>query len=913
MYEGNLPMSDLSPVIGFDPKDKIFFNDDRTLGFGFVCTPLPYANAELMDQFKTFLGLEFPEGTTISFMLYRSPDIDQFLDRMILLRNFYRDELLTPMLLDRAQFLREHTDKPLVTDYNGQHYDCGRIVDVKLVITVKIPAGNGIDPKPKDLDKARDMQRRSLASLRECRFAPQEMRDQDFVRIMSTLVNWGPGASWKGSATVADPYTALNEQFYDTDTDLDDSDPTRSYISLHERVDAKEGDPENKYECYVQVLSPRELPPSCFFGDAVLYAGDLTGKGNSANISGNYAVVSTIHYINHTRVFDHIKRKRSLTSKAAFAPVLLKARPEMADAISDYDEIYRSVNGGAQLVQMTFEIVIFAPTRSLLTQTSQAMQQYFSTLKFKLMVDRYIQRELFMNCLPFSCDRKFMFGMESRRFHTVTTDVALVLLPVFSEWKGTGTGHVALISRTGQIMSVSLNDSSTNNNALIAAESGSGKSFYTNEVLAMYMSEGAKVWIIDIGRSYQKLCNILHGEFINFRLEDLPCMNPFKMVRNIEEEHDSVISVLEAMISPRGELSPTQESILTRIFDELWEQHENDLTVDMIEQALYKYAREKNDKRVEDMAVQIYDYTTRGQYGKVFNEGTPKTFNNRMTVLELEELTAYPNLRRVILLQLIFQIQQAIYLSPDRSQRKLVMIDEAWDLLKEGETAKFMEGAYRKFRKYGASAIIATQAISDLYNGAGNNVGQAIANNSAFYFLLGQKPATVEQVKEHKYLDISDGGYELLKTVHTEKGVYSEIFINSNAGTGIGRLIVSDFEKLMFSTDARDIAALNQYVNKGATYSEAINQVLIDQRKLDAVRFTKDEKQPLGRLLGEDELKRYMERRHVPVTDETVVKYENAFWDPDLGRLVFADGSNLRNPAYARPVYRPVEDGEARK
>ncbi len=62
-------------------------------------------------------------------------------------------------------------------------------------------------------------------------------------------------------------------------------------------------------------------------------------------------------------------------------------------------------------------------------------------------------------------------------------------------------------------------------------------------------------------------------------------------------------------------------------------------------------------------------------------------------------------------------------------------MDEAWDLLKEGEVSVFMEHAYRKFRKYGGSVVIATQSINDLYE---NAVGRAIAENSASMYLLGQ-------------------------------------------------------------------------------------------------------------------------------------------------------------------------------
>lgn len=898
MFEGYDKLSVLSPVIGYDTETKLFFMDDRTIGFGFVCDPIPGGGDELNTQVQSFINLDFPEHTTISFMLYRSPDLDSQLDEVLTLRNGFYDQLLTPLLYQRINFLREHSKKPLVTNYKGQSYDCGLIVDIKLFITIKIPVRNGLAPTDNEKLEIIELQRRAYASLADTGFCPREMNAAMYLRVMGTLINWQPTRSWEKSVIKPDPTIPLCDQFFDPDSDLDDSDETRSFIGLCQRYDnknKKKGDDD--FHCYAQVMSPRTYPAMMYFGNAILYAGDFTGRGRSANIAGNYCVVSTIHIINHTKTFDNFKKKRSLTGKASFSSVLLRARPEMATAIKDYDEIYNAVENGGKLLQMTFSVIIFAKTKQAMIDMSQAMQQYFATMNFKLMVDRYVQREMFTNCLPFSIDRKFMFGMEARRYNTFTTNIATTLLPLMSEWKGTGRGHVSLISRTGQLMTLSLQDSNTNNNALIAAESGSGKSFFTNELMSMYMSEGARVWIIDIGRSYLKLCNTLHGEFISFQKEHLPCLNPFKMINDFEDEHDFIIAILEAMISPREKLTSQQESVLTQIFDRLWTQKGRETTIDDIRDSLNEYASINNDMRIRDMATQIYPFTTKGSYGEVFNGSNPITFNNRFTVLELEELNGMPQLRQVVLLQLIFQIQQAIFLTRKSGQKKLVMIDEAWDLLKEGHTAKFMEAAYRKFRKYEASAIIATQSVADLYNAADNQIGQAIAANSAFNFLLGQKEQTVEQVKEKKQLTLSDAGFEQLKTVRTVKGVYSEIFLQSNAGTGIGRLIVSDFEKLMFSTDPTDIARINQYVQMGATYSDAINQILVDDGKIDYKDLNKQEFTPLGKKMSDEELKSYMRERSYVISDAEIAKYQHAYWSPLSKRLIFEDASNVVNPS----------------
>ena len=137
-----------------------------------------------------------------------------------------------------------------------------------------------------------------------------------------------------------------------------------------------------------------------------------------------------------------------------------------------------------------------------------------------------------------------------------------------------------------------------------------------------------------------------------------------------------------------------------------------------------------------------------------------------------------------------------------------------------------MEHAYRKFRKYGGSAIIATQSVQDLY---GNTVGKAISANSANMFLLGQKPTTLEQVRQDNQLVMEDWAFNLLKSVHTEAGVFSEIFVSVGSLQCVGRLIVSDFQKLLYSTAPDDVNAIRQYQLKGLSVQDAIKAVLRDR------------------------------------------------------------------------------------
>lgn len=236
---------------------------------------------------------------------------------------------------------------------------------------------------------------------------------------------------------------------------------------------------------------------------------------------------------------------------------------------------------------------------------------------------------------------------------------------------------------------------------------------------------------------------------------------------------------------------------------------------------------EGEDLRLKDVGQQLYAFTSEGSYGKYFSNKNNVSFQNQFTVLELDELQGRKHLRQVVLLQLIYQIQQEVFLG-ERNRKKVVIVDEAWDLLKEGEVSVFMEHAYRKFRKYGGSVVIATQSINDLYE---NAVGRAIAENSASMYLLGQTEETVESVKRAGRLALSDGGFHTLKTVHTIQGVYSEIFIKSKSGMGVGRLIVGDFQKLLYSTDPVDVNAIDQFVNQGLSVPDAIKAVMQARRQ----------------------------------------------------------------------------------
>lgn len=90
---------------------------------------------------------------------------------------------------------------------------------------------------------------------------------------------------------------------------------------------------------------------------------------------------------------------------------------------------------------------------------------------------------------------------------------------------------------------------------------------------------------------------------------------------------------------------------------------------------------------------------------------------------------------------MMYRITQEMYL--DRSKRKLVIIDEAWDLMGSGSSANFIEAGYQRARKYGGAFGTITQSVDDYYK---NEATRAAITNADWLFLLRQKPESIDRL-----------------------------------------------------------------------------------------------------------------------------------------------------------------------
>lgn len=787
-------LGDLYPVLACDRENGLFYLGDRSraaLGFGVIADPLPGGDDGVAERLEVLLGQDWPDDSVLQFTLLASPAVESLLkpQEQVLL-GLDPDGVLAEVMRNRLAFLRRAADEPPPgTGSPLRNY--------VLMVAATVPCAAAL-PSENEIKRAAALARAAVQTLRTAGVGGRLMDATDLIRELAPFFSGSADASWRSGPVRAAPDLPVNEQLADYDAEL---------AVFPDRLELG-GRRVNTY-------SVKRYPELAYFGNASAYAADpFTG---TRGIFVPFMITGTICFPECSSLTSRLGAKRQWTANQAYGP-LLKFEPRLALKKQGFDLLFAEMENGARPLRFNLTVTTFCRSREEALAAGSALRSYYRENSFEIMPDRYYILPIFLNALPFGADPASFASL--MRFRTLCPAHILPLLPLFADGKGTGTGVFSLISRSGQLMNCSLYDSSTNFNLCVAAQSGSGKSFLVNEIIVSYLARGAECYVIDVGRSYEKLCHLLGGCFLSFGIGSDVSLNPFDCVRDYAEEADMITGLLAIMAAPTEKLSDFQTAELKRVTGELFRERGAALRIDDVAAALGAHP----DRRAADLGRQLYSFTSAGEYGRFFAGRNNIKLGNPLTVLELEELKGRRHLQQAVLLQLIYQIQQNMYLG-ERGRPKLIIIDEAWDLLRDGDVSGFIETGYRRFRKYGGAAVTVTQSVNDLY---ASPAGRAIAENSANMYLLGQKPETVSILEEEKRLPLSRGEYEFLRSVHTSAS-YSEIFLVTGRGNSIGRLAVDPFRKLLYTTRAEEVAAIDRYAAQGLTTAEAIRRVLADR------------------------------------------------------------------------------------
>ena len=781
-------ISDYLPHQAYN-KRKDCYILETGIGIIFECSPLQFPRSDHKDTLQSLFESTLVPGTSVQFLMFASKYVEPYLDAYVVSRkratgeSIYADGATT-----RKDFYMRGSHEPIIRGNNV------KVRNFRLVVSMVIPC-----PKTpqgyercmaEQLDKYREGMRQVLTSMG---MGPTPIPPEKFNALLTEILN--PDHEVK--ETAHDATIPIRNQVVYSDTEI-------NVYSDHLTVD----------KSFCQSLTVKQYPEEWNMTKSMNFIGSI--YENSKQIGVPFLMAMNCEYPDQVRDGGKVQKK-ALAAKYQSFGEFAKWFPQLVNKKNNFD-ILQDAMENESLFFSYFNIFFYAKSEKEMYDTNQAFQALYRSMGIILQDDPFVSMPLFLQMLPLGYNSDAQNGIKRRQ--TRTTGTVAELLPIYADWKGYGRPIIQLVSRRGQLQYFDLfSNTKGGYSAVVVAATGAGKSFFVNEMTLGYLGHGAKIWTIDIGRSYEKLCDAVGGQFVAFSADSNICLNPFTLVKDLPEEMPMLKSIIAQMAS-REPMDDLNMAFIEEGIREVFQEYGNDMNI----AALADYLATKDDPRQKDLSMRLYPYSKNGAYSRLFNGKSTLADQADYVVYELEELKSKKDLQEVVLLSLVYQIQQDM-LKKDR--QKVILIDEAWDMLTGGNTTNFIETGYRRFRKYGGSCCTITQSVNDFY---GIPAGVAIIENSDYFFLLRQRAESIEALKKSQRLSLSEGLYDLLRSVHTDVGNYSEVFAYTPDGITIGRLIVERFTQLMYTTKAEEFMRIKFYQQQGQNLREAIFSVIAEEQ-----------------------------------------------------------------------------------
>ena len=299
-----------------------------------------------------------------------------------------------------------------------------------------------------------------------------------------------------------------------------------------------------------------------------------------------------------------------------------------------------------------------------------------------------------------------------------------------------------------------------NANMVVFAKSGAGKSFTVKLEALRSMMIGSEIIIIDPENEYQKLCDAVGGSYIRLSLNSDVRINPFDLPKVVDSEdaNDALRANLVTLHGlfrlmlggaatngqPAAPLSPNEEADLDQALidtyaragitsDPLTHQSTPPTIANLYDTLLHM------EGTGPQLAQRLRKYTS-GTFAGIFSQQSNVDINNQMVVFNIRDLE--DELRPVamyIVLSHIWNVVRA------EQKRRLLIVDEAWQLMQFEDSANFLFSLAKRARKYYLGLTTITQDVEDFMS---TKMGRAIVANSSMQLLLKQSATAVDVLSD---------------------------------------------------------------------------------------------------------------------------------------------------------------------
>jgi type IV secretory pathway VirB4 component len=302
-----------------------------------------------------------------------------------------------------------------------------------------------------------------------------------------------------------------------------------------------------------------------------------------------------------------------------------------------------------------------------------------------------------------------------------------------------------------------------NANMVVFAKSGAGKSFTVKLEALRSMMTGSEVIIIDPENEYQKLSDAVGGSYIRLSLNSNTRINPFDLPRVIDtDEADNALranlitlhGLLKLMLGtttqnnaagmPVTSLTPAEEADLDQALidtyarvgitsDPLTHNSTPPTVSDLYDTLLHMGGSGPS------LAQRLRKYTT-GTFAGIFSQQSNTEINNSMVVFNIRDLE--DELRPVAMYIVLSHVWNVIRTT---QKKRMLIVDEAWQLMKYDDSANFLFSLAKRARKYFLGLTTITQDVEDFMS---SKMGRAIVANSSMQILLKQSSSAVDVLSD---------------------------------------------------------------------------------------------------------------------------------------------------------------------
>ena len=815
---------------GYEVEDGLFSIDtpEGTLeGVGYVLeiTPQTGATPEMAKHLESIFAADLPTGTGLQVTVFASPDVKPLLTAFTASRtpvevvtDAYREQaaMLNRLAQRRAEFLANATVAPIAP---GRHF---RVRDFRAWLAVPVPVTN---LNELTLERMRQLREKHIATLKTFLLYGYTWRAEELKATVSMLTNPTKAFYQPVKRTSVDPNAVIAIQLMHADT----------HVAIEEDgLVFKSTGQKNTPTVRAVGVSVHGYPSE--------YALALTAHwlgGEREAIPCPFLMTTAIGIPD----FEKTKSRANLMaarSKQIAASEIAHYLPSLKKRADDYEIVTEEYASGGALCQVTHQMLLFAPD-DLVTECVNAAVSVLKAAHLEPVVDTRMHLQSYLLSLPMTMGPLMQRDLKTAlRSSTKTLTNVTHMVPVLAEFKGMGarereeaiTPLVLMTGRLGQLTPFDLFATNGNFNAIVVGTSGSGKSALTNDLITGNLGTGGKTYVIDVGGSYRKLCSLLSGQWIEFTENLDLVINPFDLVEDIKEDMGFILPILVQRASPNEGLSDYLKSVLQSHVIHVIERARAEKRLPTLTDLVASLrsgapdptmAIDVPDARLLDLAVQLEPYAKDGTYGRYFHGASTIDFFKNFIVLELEGLKSRKDLQSVILLCLIFRITKDLS-GGDLQTRKMVVIDEAWDLLSHRYAAGFIENGYRRARKQNASFITITQSFADYYQ---NETARAALENADIRIALRQKSESISFLEKEKKLSMTPWEIRQLKSLRLQPDEYAECLVTTpETPAAVLQVRFDAFSRLAYSSNANDVASIRSLMDKGLTLVDALETLV---------------------------------------------------------------------------------------